>query len=193
MKLMILDPQNDPRFIEYININIIKGTPIYNFYSLLDCGIYLNNLRPVDELKILLRDSIFGDSETLEFDKAYANQLIANPYSFMDLELLLGSVTNNESTILLSNYNNRVIMPILDSLLKLIQERYGLDYFIYNIVEDIDDTEYSQFSDNIKQQVLLADQERAYVLFQQHKRQFPMDYNIRAEIEEDFRILSEGY
>lgn len=189
MKLMILDPQNDIRLIDYIQTQYLVGSPIYNFYSLFDCGMILNNLKPAQNLMFLLRDSQFGDSDTLDFDKAYADQILGNPYSFMDLMMMLSGIEKYDSTILLSNYNNKVIMSILDSLLKLIQERYGLDYFIYNILEDIDTTEFSQFTDAAKYQVFLYDQERYIALLKQYKN-IDIKSISQIDINEDLESLT---
>lgn len=160
MKLLVLDPQNDYRLIEYVNLKQIEGCPIFNFYSLLDRGLILDRLKPDMITMQLLRDSQYGDGDSFEFDRVYANQLLSYKHSFMALMYMLSNIENSEDIILLSNYNNRVVMPILDSLLKLIQERYGIDHFIANTIEDIDELEKSHFESVEKRNVFYMDLER---------------------------------
>jgi len=188
MKLNIVDPQNDQRLIEYISIRSISMARLpFNFYSLLQYGIMLNNLIPVPEVMSLLKQSRYGDADTYLFDKEYANQLISHTPSFIDLMNLLSNIEHQDEIILISNYSNRMIMPILDSLLKLIQERYGIDSYLINTLDDIDQFSVSEFASPIQYNLFVSDIQRYYKLI---KQQIPIASE--AELEEDLQALRDS-
>ena len=188
MKLNIVDPQNDQRLIEYISVRSIAMARLpFNFYSLLQYGIMLNNLIPVPEVMNLLKQSSYGDSDTYLFDKEYANQLIMHTPSFIDLMNMLSNIEYQDEIILISNYSNRMIMPILDSLLKLIQERYGIDSYLINTLDDVDQFSVSEFSSSMQYNVFVADIQRYYKLI---KQQIPIA--TEAELEEDLQALRDS-
>lgn len=188
MKLNVVDPQNDQRLIEYISIRSISMARLpFNFYSLLQYGIMLNNLIPVPEVMSLLKQSRYGDADTYLFDKEYANQLISHTPSFIDLMNLLSNIEHQDEIILISNYSNRMIMPILDSLLKLIQERYGIDSYLINTLDDIDQFSVSEFASPMQYNVFVSDIQRYYKLI---KQQIPIASE--AELEEDLQALRDS-
>lgn len=188
MKLNIVDPQNDQRLIEYISIRSISMARLpFNFYSLLQYGIMLNNLIPVPEVMSLLKQSKYGDADTYLFDKEYANQLISHTPSFIDLMNLLSNIEHQDEIILISNYSNRMIMPILDSLLKLIQERYGIDSYLINTLDDIDQFSVSEFASPMQYNLFVSDIQRYYKLI---KQQIPIASE--AELEEDLQALRDS-
>ena len=137
--------------------------PIFNFYSTSCYGIPLKNLGPSKEIvdKYLLNNSFEnGDEMTYQFDMNYASQLFNDDNSFIDLMILLFAVNggninySNEEQVLkggdvivLTNYSNVFMQVILDSLMKYIQQRYGIQSYIINDINDYDSLEYSEFSD----------------------------------------------
>lgn len=188
MKLSVVDPQNDPRLLEYIVIkSIAMARAPFNFYSIIQYGTMLNNLIPLPEVMILLRESGYGDGDTLLFDTEYAKQLLYNDKSFIDLVSLLSNIEYQDEVILISNYSNKVIMPILDSLLKFIYERYGIDSFIINTIDDINTISVSEFASPMQYNVFITDIQRYYKLT---KQQFPMASE--EELEEDLKALKES-
>lgn len=188
MKLSIIDPQNDQRLVEYILLKSISMSRLpFNFYSIIDYGIRLNNLLPTKETMLWLRSSEYSDAESFNFDSIYANQLLNYEPSFIDLMNLLSNIEYQEETILMSNYNNKLIMPILDSLLKLIQERYGIDYYIINVLEDIDSISFSEFASPMQYSTFITDIQRYYKLT---KQRIPVASE--EEIEEDLKALRES-
>lgn len=136
--------------------------PIFNFYSTSCYGVPLKNLCPRKEIvdKYLLNNSFEdGDESTYKFDMEYANQLYNDENSFIDLMVLMfavngGNVANNSEeeilkggdVIVLTNYSNIFMQVILDSLMKYIQQRYGIQSYIINDINDYDSLEYSEFS-----------------------------------------------
>lgn len=188
MKLNIVDPQSDPRLIEYIMTKSISMARLpYNFYSIIQYGVMLNNLIPVPNVMILLRESDYGDGDSLLFDQAYANQLTVHEPSFIDLMSLLCNIEYQDEVILMSNYNNRVIMPILDSLLKFIQEKYGIDSYLINAIDDIDDLNSSEFASPFQYQTFVSDLQKYYKLINQS-----IPIASPEELEEDLRSLRDS-
>lgn len=180
MKLSIYDPQNDYRLVDYIVTRSISlGQLPYNFYSLIQYGIMLNELMPID----LLRDLHYND-ESFDFDRAYANKLLSHEPTFIQLMTLLHDIELRDETILLSNYTNEQMMPIIDSLLKFIYERYGIDSFIINTIEDIDHFTSSEFASQYHYQTFVSDVQRYYKLTKK-----PTYIASREEIEEDLKSL----
>lgn len=137
--------------------------PIFNFYSTSCYGIPLKNLAPSKEIvdKYLLNNSFEnGDEMTYQFDMNYASQLFNDDNSFIDLMILLFAVNGGDinysneeqvskggDVIVLTNYSNVFMQVILDSLMKYIQQRYGIQSYIINDINDYDSLEYSEFSD----------------------------------------------
>lgn len=188
MKLSVVDPQNDIRLLDYIMVkSIAMARAPYNFYSIIQHGVMLNNLIPTPEVMTLLRQSSYGDGDTILFDKEYANQLIYNDASFIDLMNLLSNIEYQDEVILMSNYSNRVIMPILDSLLKFIYERYGIDSFLINTIDDIDDLSVSEFASPLQYNMLTSDIQRYYKLI---KQKIPIASE--EELEEDLKALRDS-
>lgn len=180
MKLTIYDPQNDYRLVDYIITRSISlGLLPYNFYSILQYGIMLNELMPVD----ILRELQYND-ESFDFDVAYANKLLSHEPTFIQLMTLLHDIELRDETILISNYTNEKMMPIIDSLLKFIYERYGIDSFIINTIEDIDHFSSSEFVSQFHYQTFVADVHRYYKLTKR-----PIMVASKEEIEEDLSTL----
>lgn len=159
MKLEIIDA-NSRDLVEYIRVQCeINHNPVFRFFSILDYGYPLNGLIPSPQVISLLKESQFGDSDTLLFDKAYANQLLFSE-SFIDFMKLLYRIQETDNTILITNYLNPNVTPIVDSLLKLIQQRYGLNVFIVNDIDDIDRFGISDFASWEGYSVYLEDVKR---------------------------------
>lgn len=189
MKLSVIDPQNDPLLVDYIVTRSIATTSLpYNFYSILQYGIMVPNLFPLKDTLSLLKQSEYGDGEVLLFDQAYAHQLLAHEPSFLDLMRVLCNIEYYEEIMLISNYTNDFMMPIIDSLLKFIYERYGLDAFIINTIDDIDNLSSSQFFSQLQYMNLSNDIQRYYQLMK-----IPIPVASEEEIEEDFQSLKDSY
>lgn len=142
MKIQII--HSNHLLFPYVNS---KATtcPIYNFYSVNMMGERLH-LQPSTTLMRILNSTNYGEENTIEFDKAYAYQLMTDNDCFMQLMELLYKTTISDTVIILCDYDNYVVAPIIDSLTKFIQERYGLISYFISSIEDIDDLSFSEFS-----------------------------------------------
>lgn len=157
MKLTIIDPQNDPRLLEWLSTKVLSDVRLpYNFYSIIDYGIRLDHLYPNENLLPLLKETSEGDANSLRFDQAYATQILNDKDTFIAFMTLMHGVIRDEETILMSNYTSPTTMPILDSLLKFIQQRYGINGFIVNTMDDLDGLKSSEFG-TLQQQMVFAD------------------------------------
>lgn len=189
MKLSVIDPQNDYRLVDYVMMRSISTASLpYNFYSILQYGIMLNNLMPLQNVINLTKQSNFSDVDSLEFDKAYARQLEAHEPTFIDLMSLLSNIEIYEEIILLSNYTNEFMMPILDSLLKFIYEKYGLDSYIINTLDDIDSLSTSSFASHLQYMNFTTDLQKYYQLTKR-----PILVASEEELAEDMQSLKDSY
>ena len=184
MKLIVVDPQNDPRLVNWIMIKAVADQKDpFNLFSILDYGFRLDKLAPIDMILPYLKEDENGsDVNSLNFDKMYASQIIGNDEVFIDFMKLMNRVNEEEDTVLISNYNSPIIMPIIDSLLKFIQQRYGINAFILNALEDYESIhlKYCEFGSCEQQMVYMKDVERFARLTKQ-----PILTVTQREIEED--------
>lgn len=171
MRLEFINLQNDIRLLDYVRSrHEISNIPVFRLYSIIMYGEELKNLYPNQNTMNYLRDCNFGDSNTLEFDKQYAWQIISYNPSFMDFMKLLSTLQDNDETIVLTDYTHPVVLPIIDSLIKLIQQRYFIQSYIINDINDIDpllitDFDYKEGYDNFN-----MDMQR-YIALEQHGKQ----------------------
>lgn len=171
LKLTFVDATSNPSMVDIPLFNWvktkceIKKCPVFRFYSLIMYGMPVEKLAPLPSVTQLLRESHFGDSNTKDFDIAYANQLLMNPSSFVDLMQIMGSFQHVEETIILSNYTHPLVYPILDSLMKFIQQRYSIESYIVNDLMDINDFKVSNFGTDIGYQNLMQDLDRYKQMF----------------------------
>ena len=170
MKLTIIDPIDDPRLLEYIQIkHDYKHCAVYRFYSLIMYGEPIERLAPQQELIPYLVADVNGDENTREFDMRYANQLLTNPDSFVDLMVMMNALQYFDEVFLVSNYKHPNVSPILDSLVKFIQERYSISPFIVNAMEDIDELSKCDFASEEGYKTLMNDIDRFRILWTPQK------------------------
>lgn len=169
MKLEFVDTTT-PDMVNYI---VTKGesgkATVFKFFSIINYGITLNNLMPREDVMRHLSYSLnypdLEEQESKEFDMEYANQIISDKASFYDLMKVMSSLQDNENTdevMIVSNYTHPVVMPIIDSLSKFIQQRYGIQTYIVNYPEDIDPYSISEFESDIGYSNYLHDIEWFY-------------------------------
>ena len=161
MKLTIIDPIDDPRLLEYIRLkHAYKSCAVYRFYSLIMYGTPVESLAPTRDILQYLLVEEDGDECTKKFDMLYAQQLINNPASFIDLMQIMNALQYYNEVFLISNYKHPNVSPILDSLIKFIQERYAISPLIVNAMEDIDELAKCDFQNEMGYQNLMNDMDR---------------------------------
>ena len=93
----------------------------------------------------MLFRSEYGDEASKIFDEEYAKQLSNKRASRFDLAIMLEQLQLKDEVILLSNPNHQIVGSIIDSLCKYIQQKYTVQAYIVNEVEDIDEFALSEF------------------------------------------------
>lgn len=128
-------------------LNIKSSVKIFNFYSMVEIGEYLNHLNPYPNIfSYLQQDNGEGDENTIQFDLAYVNQLLYDNDTFIDFMKIMMNLEIYDNVIVVTNYDNPYIMYVVESLIKIIQERYGIQSYIVNCIEDIDELNVSEFT-----------------------------------------------
>ena len=121
---------------EYLTMKGIKSLVRYNLTSYYNDCPTLNKLIP--SVATMPEESIDGDAPSLPaFDIAYGQYIFGDNEAFMQLMNIIIPVYMNPDClvqILISNSDFRD--TITESLIKLIQQRYGYNVFIINTIED---------------------------------------------------------
>lgn len=147
MKLQFINI-NDMNLLQYVKERAkVANTPIFNLYCMLDFGYRLEGLKPFPNIlqNLSFAESFCDDNYTVQFDKAYAYQLLYNEQSFIDLMRVMSMVENCEEVIIVTNHSHPMVEAIVDSLIKFIQERYALQSYLINDIGDIDQFATSTF------------------------------------------------
>lgn len=190
MRLIIVDPQNDPRLVRWITTKAIADDrPPFNVFSILDYGYRLDKLAPLNDFLEYLKEDETGDTNSIQFDQKYAQYILGNDEAFIAFMSIMSKVIDEEDTIIISNYNSPALMPIIDSLLKLIQQRYGINAFIVNTVDDLESIhlKYNEFGSYQQQLLYSSDVERFAKLTKQN-----ISGVSQKEVEEDMECMYES-
>lgn len=124
-----------------LNLNDINTDDfrIFNLLSIAEVGTKLYNLIPPFTYTDYSDDNI-------RFDIDYYNYIISNNLAFVDLMQIMYNEydrgIDNYSVVLIDNDDIRD--SLRDSLIKLIQQRYGINSFIINELDDWNYIESSQ-------------------------------------------------
>lgn len=133
----------DSRALQFIINNDFK---IYNFSSLKEVGIPLyvippNNLCAINEY---------------DFDCKYAQYIMMNDQIFYNMMCMLMDLYNGQDVFMLiadeydSFFDNNVSswnIILVESFLKFIQQRYGINATLIESEEDLNTMEFTEFSD----------------------------------------------
>jgi hypothetical protein len=190
MRLIIVDPQNDPRLVEWITTKAVADDKQpFNVFSILDYGYRLDKLAPLNDFLEYLKEDETGDTNSIQFDQKYAQYILGNDEPFIAFMSIMSKVIDEEDTVVISNYNSPALMPIVDSLLKLIQQRYGINAFIVNTIEDLESIhlKYNEFGSYAHQLTYASDIERFGKLTKQN-----IGGATQEEIKEDMECMYES-
>lgn len=118
-----------------IPYGMIDDLVVYNLFSLKE-GLDNLNLIP----------SVRMDYNSKEFDRLYAQNIISNDDTFIELMRIVYPLYEGKNVYLVTTLND-LFDGLTESILKLIQDRYGYNYSIINSYEDIqyldDDSDFS--------------------------------------------------
>ena len=113
----------------------------YNFYefnlsSYINRGISLTPIIPNPEY--IPQEIIIGSAETPDFDIAYGNFIMGQKEQFfMFMNLVLPLYNDPSACVIVYIADSPVRNVIMESLIKLIQQRYGYNAYIVNVPTDI--------------------------------------------------------
>lgn len=134
----------EPEMIQYLRTS---SACIFNICSMIDIQKpNLHHILPYDNIFQYVIQDNNGDESSIMFDKAYANQLMFDKNTFCDLMVLMTSLDKYDEVIAVVNYNNPYVAYAIESLVKCIQERYGVQSYIVNCMDDIDTWAISEFT-----------------------------------------------
>lgn len=143
MKIIFVNITNDQNVIEFVKTkSMISNTLPFRYITYLEYGIPVYNLFPKKEILYLLREAVNGDSNTLDFDKAYYTQIFTNPNSFLDFMKIMNVIESQDYTFILTRYDDDYYISITDALIKMIQLRYSLSSYLIQNSEDIDESDF---------------------------------------------------
>ena len=134
----------EPSMIQYLKTS---SSYIFNLCSMITIGKPITHLLPYENIfQYVIQDNNEGDENSILFDKAYANQLMYDELTFIDLINLMITLEKYGEVIVLTNYENPYVSYAVESLIKFIQERYGVQSYLVNFLDDIDEWQISEFS-----------------------------------------------
>ena len=142
MALIFADPSKDRDLTKHIMDKLeTEQIKLYNFGSIISLGVRLDALYPQPNVMAFLKEADFGEGDdelSLRFDTAYMQQLLTNENSFKALMMFLTETQEEKDVIVLCNYNEHNFQPVVESLIKFIQERYGINSYVVSTIEDIE-------------------------------------------------------
>lgn len=124
------------KFVEEDSMNI------FNLFSIVEKGDKLHGLIPP------FPASFYDSEDEKQFDIAYASYILGDDKAFLDLMKIVYPEYEKSSENVLSYIlidEDEIRTTILESLIKLIQERYGLSCNIIHEPEDWETVESSEF------------------------------------------------
>ena len=130
---------------ECIDVKGIREVVLFNLSSLHEGMPRLSLLAP--SLQYISEDVLNGDCDTPEFDIEYHNSIITNDQAFCQfMSFMLIAYNSPDVLVQIMIARNNYRDAFLESLLKLIQQRYGYSAYIVDSIEDFLYTDEPSFS-----------------------------------------------
>lgn len=139
---------NSQELLNYVKMKSESGVvPVFNFYSVIQFGEWARALEPLSNVfeRLSFAFTFNDDQYTLDFDRQYAFQLLTNQNSFTMLMKIMMLVETMDEVIVITNHSNPYVEVVVDSLIKFIQQRYSIQSYIINDIDDIDSFANSNF------------------------------------------------
>lgn len=135
--------QNFP--IEYLQYKGIRQVIKYNLSSYYNDAPTLNALVPFPQY--IPQDVLLGDTTDPVFDIEYHKYIFESQQAFMEfMSIMVPAFTSPDTLVHIMIKQSNFRDVIMESLIKLIQQRYGYNVCIVNEVDDFLYTEESDFS-----------------------------------------------
>ena len=119
--------------------NIPDNYKVYNLSSVYQMGVSVHDLIP----------NPFGlniDINSQEFDVYVFNTIFANERLFAIFLQMVNDVFNGNDIYIMIDDNVELKIALSESVIRIIQQRYGLEYSIVNTPEDFECVEETKFS-----------------------------------------------
>lgn len=128
-----------------------------NFMNLCALGTSVNGIWPIN--------TIFQAAEvgSIEFDRSYYNYLINCNEAFVSFMLIIMGDYFNDGTFVLTDLNNELVYNMVDSIVKIIQIRYGLNCSIIQTEEDLNYISESEMSEEGYRQFMIDKERYTYL------------------------------
>lgn len=142
--MIIFTPIRDipVELLEYKGVRQVVKYNLSHYYAEMPT---LNMLIP--SIDSIPENILTGDCTDATFDQLYHNFIFTNDQAFIQfMNIIVPAFTNPECLVQIAITNNDYTDAITESLIKLIQQRYGYNAYIINDVEDFLYTEESDFS-----------------------------------------------
>jgi len=98
--------------------------------------------------------------ESREFDMLYANYILTEDGAFTAfMEIMMAMYYNDGDVFILTDLSSPPVVNMCESIIKLIQQRYGYNCYMANSVEDVFEIPDSNMSE-IGVQIFMQDKER---------------------------------
>lgn len=131
--------------VEYLEYKGIRQVVIYNLSSYFSHAPTLNHLIPSS--MNIPEDVLMGDCDNAIFDMHYHKYVLENNESFMQfMGIVNQSFMYPDALIYIMVMNSPYSNAITESLMKLIQQRYGANSYMINEPEDFLYVEECDFS-----------------------------------------------
>ena len=125
---------SDPKILQYTLDNYsTRRIYVYNLSSAIYGFKELNGL--ISNMSQIFNKPI-EDIDTVQFDVTYASTILNTPYRFADLFRIISGTFEGDIVVVLV-FHDYYRDAILESLIKLIQQRYTINSWIINEIDDL--------------------------------------------------------
>ncbi len=142
--MIIFTPIRDipVELLEYKGVRQVIKYNLSHYYAEMPT---LNMLIP--SIQSIPEDILNGDCSDASFDQSYHNFIFTNDQAFIQfMNIIVPAFTNPDCLVQVTVTDNDYANAITESLIKLIQQRYGYNAYIINDVDDFMYAEESDFS-----------------------------------------------
>ena len=131
--------------MEVLELKGIRQVAVYNLSSYYSDIPTLNLLIP--STLSVPEDILRGDCDTPEFDISYHNYILNDNNTFMQFMSIIQPVYTDPDILIQILINKSEFRDVItESLIKLIQQRYGYNVYLVNDIEDFIYADESSFS-----------------------------------------------
>lgn len=137
--LIATEPKVLYEYLKTISVNKFQETTVvYNINSNTTEFTRLNLMPPMELLSKIRNSELF--------DQEYTNYIMLNDSVFVQFMCIMLSLAFGKDVILLVYKEESTFDPIIEVILKLIQQRYGYNYILLDDLSYLDDLQQTSFT-----------------------------------------------